>query len=191
MNELQQVINFNDADLKANAAGRLSSRQREQFVVRQQRSFRLLGAVTVIITFMSLGAILLGSMALIVLGVMALIMAIMAIVEYVIGYQTYSRDLKANRIETIQGVVHYVWRGDSALGIETKPSGIRVGDIQFLLMEDQARAFIDGEIYLLHFAPATHTLLSAERIRLREEDDFVDAEVAYWEESKQQQESSK
>ncbi|GAB5493921.1 MAG: hypothetical protein Phog2KO_41360 [Phototrophicaceae bacterium] len=185
MNELQQVINFTDADLKANAEGYLSTKQRAYLHSRQTRSFKLLMGVAGIVSLMAVGAIIIGSLGMIVLGVMALVLAIMSAVEYVVGYQSYSRDLKAPEIETIQGVVHYIWRGDSVMGVETRPSGIRIGDIQFLLMEDQARAFVDGDIYALHFAPATHTLLSAEPITLRH-DLSSDAEVAYWDESENQ-----
>ncbi len=182
MNELQQVINFTDADLKANTDGYLSANQRDYLSSRQQRSRKLLIGITSVIVMMAIGAILLGSLGMIVLGVMALVLGIMSLVEYVIGYQSYTRDLNAAEIETIQGVVHYIWRGDSIMGIETHPSGIRIGDIQFLLMEDQARAFVEGKIYALHFAPATHTLLSAEPVVLRH-DLSDDAEIAYWDDS--------
>jgi|GEM_PF-1681770 len=186
MNELQQVINFTDADLKANAEGFLSLAQRNKLEERQKRSLRLLSGVAGVVLVMALLALVTGNAGMIVFGVMALISAVMLAVEYVVGYYTYTRDLNSDAIETIQGVVSYVWRGDAAMGIETKPSGIRIGDVQFLLMEDQARAFADGEIYVLHYAPATHTLLSAERVYLREQQDFIDAEVAYYEDSSQQ-----
>lgn len=189
MNELQHVLNFTDADLKANSAGHLSSAQRAKLRSRQQRSLRLLVGVTGIIALLLCAALLIGKMALIVFGVMALIMAVLALVEYVIGYQTYSRDLSASRIETIQGIVHYIWRGDTALGIETRASGIRIGDMQFLLMEDQARAFTEGEIYLVYLAPATHTLLSAERVLLRDELES-DAEIRDWEASVREHDTS-
>lgn len=182
MNELQQVINFTDADLKANAEGYLSTKQRTYLQSRQQRSFKLLMGIVAVIAVMALGAIIIGNLGMIVLGVMALVLAIMSAVEYVVGYQSYSRDLNAPEIETIQGVVHHIWRGDSVMGVETRPSGIRIGDVQFLLMEDQARAFIEGDIYALHYAPATHTLLSAEPVTLSH-NLSSDAEVAYWDES--------
>lgn len=189
MNELQQVIGFTDADLKANAQGYLSAKQREYLASRQKRSRKLLLGIVSVIMMMTLGAIIMGNLGMIALGIMALVLAIMSLVEYVIGYQSYTRDLNAAEIETIQGVVHYVWRGDSIMGIETHPSGIRVGDIQFLLMEDQARAFVEGKIYALHFAPATHTLLSAEPVVLRH-DLSDDAEVAYLDDSLTQDYSS-
>lgn len=188
MDELQQVINFTDADLKANADGLLSQKQRQLLEARKERSLRLLSGVVAVVASMMIGAFFLGNMGLIVLGIMAIILGIMALVEFFIGYQTYTRDLSRTEIETIQGVVHYIWRGDSALGIETRPSGIRVGDIQFLLMEDQARAFIEGDIYALHFAPASHSLLSAKRVIL-EDRMASDAEVAYWEASAERSDS--
>lgn len=180
MDELQQAINFTDADLKANAEGHLSSAQRQQLETRKERSLRLLKGVVAIVTVMMIIAFFLGNIGIVVFGVMALILGIMALVEFFISYQTYTRDLRHSEIETIQGVVHYIWRGDTAMGIETKPSGIKVGDMQFSLMEDQTRAFIENEIYLIHFAPASHSLLSAKHVVL--EDNLAsDAEIAYWE----------
>jgi len=180
--ELQAVINFDADDLLANKQGHLSHHQREQLGARQKRSLRLLMTVAGVVALMVVGAVLLGNLGIIVLGVMALILAVMAVVEYMVGYQTYTRDLNANYAETIQGMVHYIWRGDSIMGIETRPSGIRIGDVQFLLMEDQARAFIEGEIYVLHYAPSTHTLLSAEHIDLQSPASLsVDEDIAYWE----------
>lgn len=189
MNELQQVINFTDADLKANAQGHLSANQRDYLESRQKRSLKMLIGIVSIIVVMVLGAVIIGSLGMIVLGIMALVLAIMSLVEYIVGYQSYTRDLSAPEIETIQGVIHYIWRGDSVMGIETRPSGIRVGDIQFLLLEDQTRAFREGTIYALHFAPATHTLLSAEPVVLRH-DLSDDAEIAYWDDSIAQNYSS-
>lgn len=195
--ELQEVINFDADDLLANKQGHLSPRQRDQLLDRQKRSLNLLMRVAGIVSLMILGAVLLGNWGIIVLGVMALILAIMAGVEYMVGYQTYTRDLNANHVETIQGIAHYVWRGDSIMGIETRPTGIRIGDEQFLLMEDQARAFIDGEIYAVHYAPATHTLLSAEQINLQStpSTEVDDDEIAYWElveaDDQRQQQSGK
>ncbi|MGJ3238857.1 MAG: hypothetical protein ACFE0Q_09145 [Anaerolineae bacterium] len=179
MDELQQVLRFTDADLKANASGVLSSSQRAQLRDRQRRSLRLLMGVAGAVALMTVGAVVLGGFGVIVLGTMALILGVMALVEYMIGYQTYSRDLHHNEIETVQGVVHYVMRGDSVMGIETRPAGIRIGDVQFLLMEDQARAFEEGAVYAVHIAPATNTLLSARLIQL-DEAPAIDAEVAYW-----------
>ena len=189
MDELQQVINFTDADLKANIEGRLSFAQREKLHSRKERSLKLLLSVAGIIAIMLTIAVLIGNMGFVVFGIMALITGVLALVEYLVGYQTYNRDLESSQIETIQGVVHYIWRGDSIMGIETKPSGIRVGDVQFLLMEDQARAFLEGEIYALYFAPATHSLLSAKQLILEDTTLASDAEVAYWEESASQQNS--
>lgn len=181
MDELQQAINFTDADLKANAEGHLSFAQRQQLEERKQRSLRLLKGIATIVILMMIVAFFLGNMGGVVFGVMALILGIMALVEFFISYQTYTRDLSQSEIETIQGVVRYIWRGDTAMGIETKPSGIKVGDMQFSLMEDQTRAFIEDEIYLIHFAPASHSLLSAKPVVL-EDKIASDAEIAYWEE---------
>lgn len=189
MDELQQVINFTDADLKANVEGHLSFAQREKLHSRKERSLRLLVAVAGGISILLTIAILSGTIGIIVFGIMAFIMGVLALVEYMVGYQTYNRDLETSQIETIQGVVHYIWRGDSVMGIETRPSGIRVGDVQFLLMEDQARAFIEGEVYALYFAPATHTLLSAQQLILEDMPLASDAELAYQEESASQQNS--
>lgn len=186
MNDLHRAIDFTTDDLNANRQGLLSPKQREQFSHRQQRSQRFLTGVALIVALMLVGAVLLGTLGIIVLGIIALILGVLGIIEYWIGYQTYTRDLQYNQVEAIQGVVRYVWRGESALGIATSPSGIRVGDMQFLLLEDQARAFIEGDIYVLYYAPSTHTLLSAEQIYLRDTVMEHDVEVAYWESAEHQ-----
>lgn len=190
MNDLQQALNFTDADLKANAEGFLSLTQRDQLQQGQKRSLRLLSGVGVVVLVMALLAFVTGNSGMIVFGVMALISAIMLAVEFIVGYYTYNHDLNSEHIETIQGVLSYVWRGDAAMGIETQPRGIRIGDVQFLLMEDQARTFDEGQIYVLHYAPATHTLLSVEQVHLYEQDEIIDAEIAYYEAPLQQKSDS-
>lgn len=181
MDELQTVFDFSTTELAANQQGQLSGRQRETLEARQQRSFQLLIGMGIAVVVLGILAAIVGNIGLVVLGILAVVVAVLALMEYIVGYRSYTQDLTARRIETIQGIVHYVRRGEAVMGIDTHPAGIRIGDLQFLLMEDQARAFEEGAIYAVHFAPATHSLLSAEPVFWADDSEDVDAEIAYWE----------
>ena len=118
-------------------------------------------------------ALLLDGIGLAIFGVIALLGAVLGIVEYFTGYATYRRDLDSG-VASIQGQLHYVQRGNTVLNIEPHPSGIRVGDETFLLLELQVEAFTPGAIYVLYYAPRTHTLLSAEKVFSDLEDEAAD-----------------
>ncbi|MEL7436201.1 MAG: hypothetical protein AAFN11_19820 [Chloroflexota bacterium] len=166
--ELQDALNFTNADLEANQIGKLSPTQREALKKRRLRSWQMLRNLASAIILMVIGAVLFSGITSIFLGTTALILTVMGFAEYLVGYRTYAVDLQSPHIETIQGVLYYMQRRESVMGIENHPVGISVGGEKFLLVEDQVRAFEEGEIYALHIAPATHTLLSAERIYLDE-----------------------
>lgn len=182
--DLQEALGFTHADLEANQIGRLSAQQRETLQERQARSWDILRWLTMVIIGMTIGAVLISGPLRVMLSSTALITAVMVMAEYVIGYRTYTLDLRAAHIETLQGVVQYVQRRESVMGIEPHPAGISIAGTRFLLLEDQVLAFDEGAVYAVHIAPATQTLLSAERVFVTDTPHVaLDAEVAYWEDS--------
>ena len=176
---LQQALDFSDEDLQANREGKLSETQRKKLETAQQGSFRSLRTMTLIILFSLLIGIVPGGIALIAGGSIALLLSVLALMEYLTSYRAFQHDLALPEIETAQGVLDYVMRENAVLDGMTHPAGIRIGDLKFLLMEDQVRSFLEGEVYVLYYAPATHRLLSVERAFLQE--DIVDeGEIVYW-----------
>lgn len=178
---LQQALNFTEEDLEANRDGKLSDQQRIKLETARRGSFRVLWVMTIITLFSGFLGFSLGGIGFMAFASIALLLAILALVEYLTSYRAYHHDLDAPRIEIAQGMIDYVRDGGSnLLDTELRPSGIRVGSIKFLLMEDQALMFEEGEVYILYYAPATQRLLSAELAFVQKEDD---GEIAYWEDT--------
>ena len=177
--DLQEALNFTDEDLQANRDGKLSEKQREKLEIAQQRSFRVLWVMTFIILASLLLALVSGTYGLIALGTIALLLAIMALMEYLTSYRAYQHDLNLKTIETAQGLLEYIMRENTSFDGMTHPAGIRIGELKFLLLQDQTTSFLEGEIYSIYYAPATQTLLSAEAVFISESE--AD-DSAYWEE---------
>lgn len=177
-NALQQALDFTDEDLQANRDGKLSDKQRMKLESAQKGSLRALWVMAIITVASLLVAIVFGGYGLIAFGCIALILAILALVEYLTSYRAYQHDLTVPKIETAQGLVEYVMRENTAFDGMTHPSGIRIGEMKYLLLEDQTTSFVEGEVYIVHYAPATQTLLSAEQAFIT--DDVDEGEIAYW-----------
>jgi hypothetical protein len=181
-NYLQQALNFTEEDLRANRDGELSAEQRIKLEISRRGSLRVLWIMTAIALLSVAIGFFQGGMGAIGFGSIALLLAILGLVEYLTTYRAFQHDLTLAKIETAQGVIDYLRSGGSnLLDTELRPSGIRLGDMKFLLMEDQAMTFEDGEVYILYYAPATQRLLSAERAFVQE--DIDEGEILYYEET--------
>lgn len=178
-NNLQQALDFTDDDLQANRDGKLSPKQRMKLESAQKGSFRALWVMAIITLAALILGVFVGGIVLIMLGTIALLLSIMALVEYLNSYRAYDHDLKLPTIETVQGLLEYMMRENSAFDGMTHPAGIRIGDMKFLLLDDQVLSFEEGEVYVLYYAPATQTLLSAEQVFIHEE--LGEGELVDWE----------
>ncbi|MDQ7024089.1 MAG: hypothetical protein Q9P44_00875 [Anaerolineae bacterium] len=177
MNDLETILDFDTEELSTNRAGKLSSYQRTKLERSRLHSLFVLILMCAFVVVVLMVGLFFGGIILAIFGITALLCAILGLVEYFLGYDTYRRDINSE-IASIQGQLHYVRRSNTILGIETHPSAIRIGDVSFLLLVHQVEAFQEGDIYSVYYAPRTHTLLSAERIMRYDTPDEI-ADEAY------------
>lgn len=165
---LAAALKFNDDDLQANRAGRLTVRQRNRVHVRRRMviiALTLITAFVGIISAVVILAVLLGAAVSEVAILLALggevVTAGLAWLVWSLRqhYKTYLREGHVARIEGPVTMYQLRERQDD----KTRTVyALRIGHLEFEIPEAALSAFTEGSHYIIYYAPDPLTLLSAE-----------------------------
>lgn len=166
MDDVQQTLNFTDADLKANRAGQLSSAQRAKLHSKKRTTHLLF--VLFLITFVTsilaerLTADVIASGA---VAINPLFFTFFAVLFGLgLGYsvlRTFSvrRDLRVGRVVGATGAIKLHMEGKRA-----KFGTVSIGKRVFAINRQTYNALEAGAVYILYYALHSEVLLSAEKL---------------------------
>lgn len=165
---LAAALGFNEEDLQANRAGRLTVRQRNR-VFRWRRvliiALTLITAVIGLIAAVVILAVLLGTAV----SELAILLAlggevITAGLAYLVWTlrQSYGTYLEPGYAQHIVGPVTVYQLRERQNNRARTAYYVRIGDLEFDIPQTALDAFTDGAVYNIYYVPRPLTLLSAE-----------------------------
>ncbi len=165
---LAATLKFNDDDLQANRAGRLTVRQRSRVYVRRRTVIIALTLITAFIGIISaivILAVLLGSA----IFEFAILLALGGeIVTAGLGYlvwslrQHYNTYLREGHVAHVEGPVMMYQLRERQDDKTKTVYALRIAHLEFEIPELALNAFTEGSRYIIYYAPDPLTLLSAE-----------------------------
>jgi hypothetical protein len=165
---LAAALKFNDDDLQANRAGRLTVRQRNRVYVQRRMVIITLTLITAFIGVISaivILAVLLGAVK----SEVAILLAlggevITAGLAYLVWSlrQNYKTYLGEGYVAHIKGPVTMYQLRERQDDKTKTVYALRVGHLEFEIPEPALSAFTEGSHYMIYYTPEPLTLLSAE-----------------------------
>lgn len=151
---LQQAFQFEANDLAANRKGYLTIAQQKR-IVQSASNHRLL----LLIGGALLGAALLSALVLNTIGLPLSLLLVLVGLGTIFSGQVDTRELAPTdlRVAKVTGEVQLM-----TLTTPTLDYIVRVGVHSFKVTEEQFRAFVPEQTYILYYLPSDHLLLSAE-----------------------------
>lgn len=177
---LAEAFYFEESDVVANRAGRMSQRQEDGFAAGAEQNRKYGPRLMKFMAVAAIGVVAFSLFAnskskgatdvqqvIITLAIAVVLMLIVGVVANRTSKRLADRMAQGTPVQVAEGTV-VIDEHPSDWSDRSHPQGweVAIGEVKFRLMQDQAEAFVDGEnyrIYYCDFKMARLTFLTAER----------------------------